>query len=98
MGLYIGPDGSATGSAENGQALYNDNCSSCHGLDGDAINFHGDEHEVQAVGWLANDNPQETLHKIRWGHPGTLMTSGVVDNGYTDDETGDILAYAQSLE
>lgn len=29
------------------------------------------------VGWLSNDNPQETLHKIRWGHPGTGMPSMV---------------------
>jgi mono/diheme cytochrome c family protein len=97
MSLYIGTDGTATGNAENGQQLYNDNCSSCHGLDGDAINFHGDEHEVQAVGWLANDNPQETLHKIRWGHPGSSMPSAVVDGGLSDSQTGDILAYAQTL-
>jgi mono/diheme cytochrome c family protein len=97
MGLYIGPDGMATGSAANGQQLYDDNCSSCHGLDGDAINFHGDENEVQAVGWLANDNPQETLHKIRWGHPGSNMPSAVIEGGLSDDETGDILAYTQTL-
>ncbi|MEE8479074.1 MAG: c-type cytochrome [Candidatus Neomarinimicrobiota bacterium] len=99
MGLYLGSDGSASGSASNGEGLYDANCSLCHGLDGDAINFHGDDNVVQAVGWLANDNPQETLHKIRWGHPGSspVMPSGVVDGGLTDDETGDILAYAQTL-
>ncbi len=42
------------------------------------------------------DNPQETLHKIRWGHPGTAMPS-MVDVGLTDQQIGDILAYAQTL-
>ncbi|MEE9574122.1 MAG: c-type cytochrome, partial [Candidatus Neomarinimicrobiota bacterium] len=96
MSLYIN-NGVATGNADNGESLFNANCSSCHGLDGDAINFHGNENEVQAVGWLANDNPQETLHKIRWGHPGTSMPSAVADGGLTNDQTGDILAYTQLL-
>jgi len=97
MSLYIDGNGQATGNTASGKDLFNSNCSSCHGLDGDAINFHGDEHEVQAIGWLANDNPQETLHKIRWGHPGTAMPSAVVDGGLTNNQTGDILAYAQTL-
>ena len=95
MSLYIS-NGTATGNATNGQVLYDANCAACHGADGNTYDFKGDA-GIQGVGWLADDNPQETLHKIRWGHPGSSMTSGVVDNGLTDDETGDILAYAQSL-
>jgi thiosulfate dehydrogenase len=64
-------------------------------LDGDLIDFSGDP-GVQGIGWLSNDNPQETLHKIRWGHPGTGMPS-LVDVGLTDQQIGDILAYAQTL-
>jgi mono/diheme cytochrome c family protein len=97
MGLYIGSDGSASGSAANGEGLYATNCSSCHGADGDTHDFKSGDAGTQGVGWLANDNPQETLHKIRWGHPGSSMTSGVEDSGLTDDETGDILAYVQTL-
>ena len=51
---------------------------------------------VQGIGWLSNDNPQETLHKLRWGHPGSTMPS-MVENGLTDQQTGDILAHAQTL-
>jgi thiosulfate dehydrogenase len=97
MSLYIASDGSATGDATNGKTLYDANCASCHGADGNTIDFK-DTEGTQGVGWLANDNPQETLHKIRWGHPGTAMPSMVVDAGLTDDETGDILAYAQTLD
>lgn len=95
MSLYIS-NGVATGDANNGQGLYDANCSPCHGADGNTLDFKSSE-GVQGIGWLADDNPQETLHKIRWGHPGTTMPSGIIDSGLTDDETGDILAYAQSL-
>jgi len=96
MGLYINTStGAATGNATAGQTLYDANCRSCHGADGQDIDFDGDP-GVQGVGWLANDNPQETLHKIRWGHPGSAMPSQV-GSGRTDQQTGDILAYAQTL-
>ncbi len=95
MSQYIS-NGVATGDAGNGQGLYNANCSSCHGADGNALDFKSSE-GIQGVGWLADDNPQETLHKIRWGHPGTAMPSAVDDGGLTDEETGDILAYGQTL-
>ncbi len=93
----LGPDGKATGSVSRGKTLFNSNCSSCHGEDGNALDFKGKKNGVQGVGWLANDNPQETLHKIRWGHPGSSMPSAVVDRGLSDSETVDILTYASTL-
>ena len=42
------------------------------------------------------DNPQESLHKIRFGHPGSAMPS-MLKEGLTDTEQGDILAHGQSL-
>jgi thiosulfate dehydrogenase len=69
----------------------------CHGLDGLTIDFDPAP-GIQGVGWLADDNPQETLHKIRWGHPGSSpMMPSQVGNGLTDQQTGDILAYTQTL-
>ncbi|MHC5009379.1 MAG: c-type cytochrome [Planctomycetota bacterium] len=84
----------ALGNATNGDPLYVANCSGCHGTDGKQIDFGGGD----GVGDLADDNPWETLHKIRWGHPGSspTMPSQVV-NGLTDAQMGDLLAYAQTL-
>jgi mono/diheme cytochrome c family protein len=95
MSLYIDANGLATGNATAGQSLYDATCPACHGADGDMVDFEADP-GVQGVGWLADDNPQETLHKIRWGHPGTAMPS-MVDQGLSDQQIGDILAYAQTL-
>ncbi|MFQ6609239.1 MAG: c-type cytochrome [Fidelibacterota bacterium] len=101
MYAYMDPDTYAgTGDATNGATLFSDNCAFCHGADGTEIDFKDDPGE-QGVGWLANDNPQEVFHKIRWGHPGSLGTAeempSMVGLGLTDAETGDILTFTQTL-
>ena len=93
---YMDSNYLGTGDATAGATLFAANCASCHGTDGNTLDFK-DDAGVQGVGWLADDNPQETLHKIRWGHPGSSMPSAVVDGGLTDEQTGDILAHAQTL-
>jgi cytochrome c553 len=96
MSLYMDTTtGLATGNAIAGQVLYDAACPACHGADGLTLDFDSDP-GIQGVGWLSLDNPQETLHKIRWGHPGTAMPSQV-GAGLTDQQTGDILAYCQTL-
>ncbi len=95
MGLYIDSGGIATGDTLIGAPLYAANCSSCHGADGLTLDFSSDL-GIQGVGFLANDNPQESLHKIRWGHPGTSMPS-MVEAGLTDQQMGDLLAFIQTL-
>ncbi|GAB4564612.1 MAG: hypothetical protein Tsb0017_24680 [Geothermobacteraceae bacterium] len=47
---------------------------------------------------LARKNPQETLHKIRFGHPGSDMPSMVVDAGLGEKQISDLLAYTQTLK
>ncbi len=94
MSLYIS-NGVATGNANNGQGLFDANCSVCHGADGNTIDFKSSE-GVQGIGWLTNDNPQESFHKIRFGHPGTQMPS-MYEEGLTNSEQADILTYGQSL-
>jgi cytochrome c553 len=84
-------------SGGQGRALYGKACASCHGDAGNDIDFK-DKDGVQGVGWLARDNPQETLHKIRWGHPGSDMPSAVVNLSLTDEETVEILHYARTLD
>jgi thiosulfate dehydrogenase len=84
----------ADGDATNGETLYSGSgqCVNCHGADGNAIDFGDGE----GVGDLARDNPWETLHKIRFGHPGSAMPSAIT-SGLTETEQVDILAYAQTL-
>lgn len=90
---YINSDKTITGAdTDNGQALYDASCAVCHGSDGLSLDFGGGD----GVGTLANGNPQETLHKIRFGHPGSSMPSGV-GNGWSLQESIDVLAYSQTL-
>ena len=80
----------AMGNVESGQTLWSGagQCSNCHGADG-----RGNVTDVPAD---AKDNPWEVLHKIRWGHPGSSMGSGV-ELGLSLSDQVDILAYSQSL-
>jgi len=89
--------GGARGDVAKGKVLYNANCSSCHGTDGIEIDFKGKKEGIQGIGWLTNDNPQESLHKIRWGHPGSDMPSMIADNNLSELDAIDILTYCQSL-
>jgi len=88
----------ARGNINNGRLLYNKMCAQCHGRGGKVMDFKSEKEDIQGVGWLANENPQETLHKIRWGHPGTSMPSAVVDYNLSDNETVDVLTYIQHLQ
>ena len=49
-------------------------CDACHGQDGRTVNFDSPESPVY-IGTLANDNPWEFLHKVRFAHPGSPMPS-----------------------
>ncbi|WP_455221497.1 c-type cytochrome [Kaarinaea lacus] len=105
---YIGPSGIINGSPDNfqnGADLYsfkgfgvvNGNCALCHDLDG-----KGEPGVI--LGFVANDNPWETLHKVRFGQPNTAMPALI---NQVDPVTGnvafdvqdavDIVHYTQSL-
>lgn len=72
--LYIDDNGLFRPVAAAGAAAYNDSCSTCHGIDGDVINFGTDE-APEYIGALARRNPWEFLHKTRFGHPASPMPS-----------------------
>lgn len=93
----IDAQGQAKGRKEQGKALYDAQCSSCHGADGNELDFKGSKEGIQGVGWLANDNPQESIHKIRWGHPGSDMPSMITDKKLSEKDAIDILTYSQTL-
>ena len=71
---YIDGTGAFIGHAPNGQAVYGTDlnsgaCATCHDVDGRWIPFHGGD----VVGTVANANPWEFLHKVRFGHPASPM-------------------------
>lgn len=69
----------ANGDARRGARLYQSICETCHGLDGKLLNFKTPQ-DPEFIGTVANDNPWETLHKIRNGQPDASMPSlGVLD-------------------
>ena len=86
----------AQGNAVLGGPLYDNSCIGCHGYTGRMIDFDSDPGSYEGVGDLSNGNPWETLHKIRWGHPGSAMPS-MVTAGLSETDHGDLLAYAQTL-
>ncbi len=98
MSAALNPDGSGKGSPFAGKPLYETHCADCHGSDGKELDFKSKSDGIQGVGWLSNDNPQETLHKIRWGHPGSDMPSGVMDMNLTDTDITDLFTYTRGLK
>jgi thiosulfate dehydrogenase len=83
----------AGGDAKRGARFYQSICAICHGFDGKQLNFKSPE-DPEFIGTVANENPWETLHKIRNGQPGIPMPSlGVLE---LQDQV-DILTYAQTL-
>ncbi|MDP2730395.1 MAG: c-type cytochrome [Dehalococcoidales bacterium] len=75
----------------HGEELYTSTCVPCHGADGKTIDIEG-----AGIGAIANGNPWETLHKIRFGQPGTAMPAAVA-SGWSTEEAVDVLGYAQTL-
>lgn len=75
----------------NGEKLYTSTCAVCHGDDGKTLVF-----DDAGVGALANGNPWETLHKIRFGQPTSPMPSGVM-SGWSTQDAVDVLGYSQTL-
>jgi mono/diheme cytochrome c family protein/ribosomal protein L37AE/L43A len=77
----------------SGGDLYNGNlgcsASNCHGPDGDV--------QLEPLGVLSVDNPWETLHKIRFGHPGSVPVMPYYSELITITQSNDVVAYTQTL-
>lgn len=90
----------ARGDLRRGASFFQTVCAICHGFDGasmvskpeTALAAFGDR---GYLGTISNDNPWETLHKIRNGQPGVGMVALRVLS--TQDQV-DVLAYMQTLE
>jgi mono/diheme cytochrome c family protein len=94
----INADGKSLGDLKKGKTMFMASCAECHGAGGNEFDFESEKEGIQGVGFLANDNPQETLHKILWGNPDTDMPSLIVDDGKEFQDAVDILSFAQTLK
>ncbi len=89
----------ARGDLKRGASFFQTVCAICHGFDGaEMISKRETELAVFGdrgfLGTIANNNPWETLHKIRNGQPGVGMVALRVLG--TQDQV-DVLAYMQTL-
>jgi len=92
--LFISPNAAFMGDEVQGEVDYlNDGqCTNCHGVNGDAIDFEPPDGVY--VGTIASENPWEFIHKVRFGQPGTGMPSWIQSGG-SDQGAANIGRHAQ---
>ena len=83
------------GTLEVGDTVYEEYCSSCHGLEGERINL-GTVTRPTFLGDLAWTNPWRMAHTIRYGHLTTRLPSAS-DLGLSFSQQLDIIAFTQTL-
>jgi mono/diheme cytochrome c family protein len=83
------------GDAAHGKDLYDQQCASCHGADGQKKTLTYEGQNI-SLGTLAVIDPWRFLHKTRFGTPGTKMVIGY-ELGWSPQDGRDVLLYAQSL-
>jgi thiosulfate dehydrogenase len=99
---WIDEGGAFRGNATRGAALYakglgtNKSCAACHGADGLQAPKASNPDYEDFVGKVAVKNPQEFLHKVRCGQPGTKMPAAV-SSGASMQDILDLCAFAQTL-
>lgn len=92
---FIRPNGTFIGLSFLGQINYENYCFGCHGANGDALNF-GTAMNPEYIGTMADSNPWELLHKIRFGHPNSPMVR-MIQQGLSPQELAHLGAYCATL-
>ncbi len=90
----LNKSGLSSGSATDGQSIFEGACSNCHQLDGRAY-LRGERGDKSSLGWLARNRPEQVLHKVLNGFPGTDM---LAMRFMPDKQIGDLMAYLQTLD
>jgi thiosulfate dehydrogenase len=80
-----------------GDGLYQESCSDCHGPQGTAIDFKANVTKTETISAIANGNPWEFFHKMRFGQPSESDMPPALDAGWSLAEQVAVLAYAQTL-
>lgn len=91
----ISNDGTFMGEPTIGQTIYERACALCHGNNGLTPPPGAGQGFANFPGFLANDNPQEFLHKVRFGQPGTVMPPQAME--LSNDALAALGAHAQTL-
>ena len=85
----------AMGTLSTGETFYLEYCLSCHGIDGETINFGGAATPLY-LSDIAKQNPWHVAHVVRFGHVETNMPAAeAVELSFSQQI--DLLAYTQSL-
>ncbi len=87
-------NGRSKGVASDGQPIFEGACSNCHQLDGRAY-LRGEKGDKSSLGWLARNRPEQVLHKVMNGFPGTDM---LAMRFLPDQQVSDLMAYIQTLD
>jgi mono/diheme cytochrome c family protein len=99
---WIDDTGAFAGDATRGKARYmlglggNKACKKCHGGNGLKPPKGAPADFASFVGAVANKNPSEFLHKVRFGHPPSLMPAAVRGTA-TMQDIADLAAFARTL-
>ena len=99
---HIDEKGAFKGDAERGEALYmkglggNKSCLTCHGRQGLKVPKGAPPDYEEYVGKIANKNPWEFLHKVRFSHPGSKMPAAHGTRATMQDIV-DVSAFSQTL-
>jgi len=92
----VNADKTVTGDVEIGADTYGAKCASCHGADGEKINFKAGNYASEFVADIASDNPWEFIHKVRFGQPDGEMPNGAT-HGFVFEDIKNLAAYVQTL-
>ncbi len=95
--LVIDPQtGTVLGDRRVGRNIYVDICASCHGDNGEQINFGNTQHPLY-LGDMAVADPWQSLHKIRFGSPTSDRMPAYEDEDWSLSMIANVLAYMQTL-
>ncbi len=88
--------GTVLGDRRVGRNIYVDICASCHGDNGEQINF-GNTQNPLYLGDMAVADPWQSLHKIRFGSPTSDRMPAYEDEDWSLSMIANVLAYTQTL-
>ncbi|MGI9372156.1 MAG: c-type cytochrome [Hyphomicrobiales bacterium] len=91
---FMSKDGLAFGDTEAGRAIFEGACMNCHQYDGKAT-LVGELGDKSSLGWISQNRPEQALHKMLNGVPGTDM---LAIRFLTERQIADLLTFLQTLD